>query len=64
MILLRLRSWMCGRRISTAGDRFPGAVNIPLDEFEERMESVDREKTVYVLCQYGGQEPGLCGEVE
>ena len=23
---------------------FPGAVNIPLDEFEERMESVDREK--------------------
>lgn len=32
---------------------FPGAVNIPLDEFEERMESVDREKTVYVLCHTG-----------
>lgn len=32
---------------------FPGAVNIPLDEFEERMESVDREKMVYVLCHTG-----------
>lgn len=30
-----------------------GAVNIPLDEFEERMESVDREKMVYVLCHTG-----------
>ena len=42
---------------------FPGAVNIPLDEFEERMESVDREKMVYSLS-YGGQKPGLCGEAE
>ena len=32
---------------------FPGAVNIPLDEFEERMESVDRKKMVYVLCHTG-----------
>ena len=32
---------------------FPGAVNIPLDEFEERMESVDKEKMVYVLCHTG-----------
>ena len=43
---------------------FPGAVNIPLDEFEERMESVDREKMVYVLCHTWGQKPGLCGEAE
>ena len=43
---------------------FPGAVNIPLDEFEERMESVDREKMVYVLCHTGAQKPGLCGEAE
>ena len=42
---------------------FPGAVNIPLDEFEERMESVDRER----WCMFSvirGQKPGLCGEAE
>ena len=25
---------------------FPGAVNIPLDEFDEKMEAVDKDKTV------------------
>ena len=24
---------------------FPGAVNIPLDEFDEKMEAVDKDKT-------------------
>ena len=24
---------------------FPGAVNIPLDEFDEKMETVDKDKT-------------------
>ena len=36
---------------------FPGAVNIPLDEFEERMESVDKEK----MCMFSvirGTEAG------
>ena len=32
---------------------FPGAVSIPLDEFDEKMESVDKDKTVYVLCHTG-----------
>ena len=32
---------------------FPGAVNIPLDEFDEKMEAVDKDKTVYVLCHTG-----------
>ena len=32
---------------------FPGAVSIPLEEFDEKMESVDKEKTVYVLCHTG-----------
>lgn len=42
---------------------FSGAVNIPLDEFEERMESVDRRR----WCMFSairGQKPGLCGEAE
>ena len=30
---------------------FPGAVNIPLDEFDEKMGTVDKDKTVYVLCR-------------
>ena len=38
---------------------FPGAVNIPLDEFEERMESVDRrcknkETAAGGNCGFGG----------
>ena len=28
---------------------FPGAVNIPLDEFDEKMEAVDKDKTVSLL---------------
>ena len=43
---------------------FPGAVNIPLDEFEERMESVDRGEDGVCSLSYGGQKPGLCGEAE
>ncbi|MCD7982191.1 MAG: ATPase [Clostridiales bacterium] len=32
-----------------------GAVNIPMDELPERMDELDREKTVYVLCHTGDQ---------
>ena len=28
-------------------------MNIPLDEFDEKMEAVDKDKTVYVLCHTG-----------
>ena len=42
---------------------FPGAVNIPLDEFEERMESVDREKMIkikqYMFSAIRGTEAGI-----
>ena len=39
---------------------FPGAVNIPLDEFEERMESVDREKIKqYMFSAIRGTEAGI-----
>lgn len=37
---------------------FPGAVNIPLDEFDEKMEAVDKDKTVYVPA-IRGTEAGI-----
>lgn len=30
-----------------------GFINIPLDELRERLEEIDNEKTVYVMCQSG-----------
>ena len=32
---------------------FPGAVNIPMEQFEERKEEIPKEKTVYLLCHSG-----------
>ena len=32
---------------------FPGAVNIPMEQFEERKEEIPREKTIYLLCHSG-----------
>ena len=32
---------------------FPGAISIPMDEFDDKMETVGKEKTVYVLCHTG-----------
>ena len=37
---------------------FPGAVNIPLDEFEERMESVDRGEDGCMFSVIRGTEAG------
>ena len=63
-MLLRLRSWMCGRRISIVEGLFPGAVNIPLDEFDEKMEAVDKDKTVYVLCHTGDRSRDCVEKLE
>ena len=35
---------------------FPGAVNIPLDEFDEKMGTVDKDKTVFSAIR--GTEAG------
>lgn len=32
---------------------FPGAVNIPMDEFEEKKTGLDRSNTVYLFCHTG-----------
>ena len=42
---------------------FPGAVNIPLDEFEEEW-SLWTGRRWCMFSVIGGQKPGLCGEAE
>ena len=37
---------------------FPGAVNIPLDEFDEKMEAVDKDKQ-YMFSVIRGTEAGI-----
>lgn len=32
---------------------FPGAVNIPMAELEERRKELDEAKTIYMLCHTG-----------
>ena len=32
---------------------FPGAVNIPMDEFEDRLGELDKEKKYYLICHTG-----------
>lgn len=32
---------------------FPGAINIPMDELEQRMGELDRDKPIYLLCHTG-----------
>ena len=43
---------------------FPGAVNIPLDEFEERMESVDREHIYFIAETKGAMSSMELREIE
>ena len=32
---------------------FPGAVNIPMDEFEDKLGELDKEKKYYLICHTG-----------
>ena len=32
---------------------FPGAVNIPMEEFEDRLGELDKEKIYYLICHTG-----------
>ena len=38
-----------------AGGTLPGAVNIPLDVLPERIEELDRDRRVVLLCRSGGR---------
>lgn len=35
------------------GGTFPGAVNIPMEQFAERKQEIPKEKAVYLLCHTG-----------
>lgn len=43
---------------------FPGAVNIPMEEFEERKAEIPGEKTVYLLCHTGERSQRYAEELE
>ena len=43
---------------------FPGAVNIPMEQFEERKTEIPKEKTVYLLCHTGERSQIYTEELE
>ncbi|MDD7739626.1 MAG: ATP-binding protein [Lachnospiraceae bacterium] len=43
---------------------FPGAVNIPMEQFEKRMAEIPKEKTVYLLCHTGDRSRACTEKLE
>ena len=43
---------------------FPGAVNIPMEQFEERKAEIPKEKAVYLLCHTGERSQTYTEELE
>ncbi|MDO5344559.1 MAG: ATP-binding protein [Lachnospiraceae bacterium] len=43
---------------------FPGAVNIPMEQLDERKAQLPKEKTLYVLCHTGERSRGCAEELE
>lgn len=43
---------------------FPGAVNIPMAELEERRKELDEAKTIYMLCHTGDRSQEYVEELE
>lgn len=43
---------------------FPGAVNIPMEQFAERKQEIPKEKAVYLLCHTGERSQAYTEELE
>lgn len=43
---------------------FPGAINIPRDELEEKCNLLDKEKTIYIMCHTGDKSREWTQELE
>ena len=43
---------------------FPGAVNIPVEQFDERKRELPKEKNVYLLCHTGERSQVYTEELE
>jgi Rhodanese-related sulfurtransferase len=43
---------------------FPGAVNIPMEQFEKRKTEIPKEKTVCLLCHTGERSQAYTEELE
>lgn len=43
---------------------FPGAVSIPMDVFEENMDRIPKDKTIYLMCHTGERSRGYTEDLE
>ncbi len=44
-----------------ASGHIPGAKNIPLGEIEERLDELNRDEEIIVVCRSGGRSAAACG---
>ena len=43
---------------------FPGAISIPMDVFEESMDRLPKDKTIYLMCHTGERSRGYTEDLE
>ncbi len=43
---------------------FPGAISIPMDVFEESMDRIPKDKTIYLMCHTGERSRGYTEDLE
>ena len=47
-----------------ASGHLPGAINLPLSDFLERYEELDKEKPYYIICRCGARSAQACAFLE
>lgn len=47
-----------------AVDHAAGTTHIPLSEFTERVEEIDQDRDIYVICKAGGRSMQACQYLE
>ena len=47
-----------------ASGHLPGAINLPLSDFLERSEELDKDKPYYIICRSGARSAQACAFLE
>ena len=47
-----------------AEGHLPGAINLPLSDFLERYEELDKDKPYYIICRSGARSAQACAFLE
>ena len=47
-----------------ASGHLPGAINLPLSDFLERYEELDKDKPYYIICRSGARSAQACAFLE